>query len=120
MKARGQVEVEAIIAIILIMVFFVAVSLLSLYRKGEVDFLSRQASALDDCYKVATTASYFSASQGRDEIFLQVSHDMNIGGQTIYVDGFFCSFYADVETATLLRGTVRVFEEDNVVRFENA
>lgn len=120
MHQQGQVEAEAIVAVILVMVFFVAISFLLLSRSNEADFFKRQGIALSECSKIALAINSFSSSSGFEEIFLETETDFNVAGQTVYIGEFSCNFFGEALPATLARGTINVFEGQTGVRIENA
>lgn len=120
MNQNGQVEAEALVAIILVVIFFIAVSVVVFLRNSEKDFLEQQASALSDCQRIAASITHFSSTQGTGEIYIQTTHDLNVGESLIYVNGFSCDFFGEMNPVNLVTGTVHVFENANGVQLENA
>lgn len=120
MNARGQVEAEALVAIILVVILFVAISVVVFLRNTEKDFLEQQASSLADCQSVATAITHFSSTEGTGQIFIQTTHDLNVGSTLIYAGQFSCDFFGEITPINLLAGTVRVYENQNGVVLENA
>lgn len=120
MKAGGQVEAEALVAIILVLIFFIAVSVVVFLRNTEKDFLETKAGALADCHSVATAITHFFSTEGTGEILIGTTHDLNVSETLIYAEGFSCDFFGEIQPANLLAGTVRVFEDESGVWAENA
>ena len=120
MNSRGQVEAEAVISIILLLFFFVVIATVSFARQSEAGFFERKAASLEECYRIQKTIDFFSFEEGIDEIYFDVSRDFNVGEKTIYVGEFFCSFFGNAQESSLSAGTIRIFDENNLVGFENA
>ena len=120
MNGHGQVEAEALVAIVLVVIFFIAVSVVVFLRNTEKDFLEQQAGSLADCHSVGTAITHFSSTEGIGEIFIQTTHDLNVSETLIYAEGFSCDFFGQMQPVNLLAGTVRVFEDESGVHVENA
>lgn len=116
---KGQVSIEAFIAVGIILIFFVV----SLVILGQINAsaTSIKTAAADwaACTKIANVVHEVFLQGPGTGIDLNVDADLNITYRAVYLGNVSCDFSAAVQNASLQKGRVRIFNKTGVVVLQN-
>ena len=117
--ASGQVSVEAISAVVILIFFMVAVLFTSDYMGSQVSFLKKGCVQGGDCAKLVSALELVKTVPGNAQIETNIGSDANVYGNTISFGEQFCYFRGENISVQILAGNVRVSKVSGVVSIEN-
>jgi len=117
--ARGQIEVETLVALAVVLVIFVGVMLIIGVNGQNTDALRQSQAAQKECNEVAAIINYFGANQNEERITIQLSQDANVYTDHFSVGGISCDFFANALEGELKQGGISIYESEGVIILEN-
>src|SRR3989338_4203191 len=119
MNGKCQVEVEAVAAVGVVLLFFVLGMVLVTIRNNEVNALQEVQFKEAQCRKVSEIIGFLNARQGSQEIFFRLNEDANISQGEVIVGSVFCRHLGSAAEAQLSSGKVKASEVNGAVVLEN-
>lgn len=114
---RGQVSIEFLIAITMVLMVFILALLIISQQNQQKNYLEASDLALEQCNFFATAISSVSGGGNGTEKTIQLNLDANIINGYVKVESFICKIEADARNKTLKRGTVKIFRTGSRVDF---
>ena len=116
---NGQIELEAIVAVI----FALGVLLLALIyasaQKDEINSIELLDTQKNQCSQISSIISLMQANKTNDSIDIEIANATTASSHTILIGNYYCYFTGNVQNASLLGGKIRIHEKNGVVLLEN-
>ncbi|MEK6821292.1 MAG: hypothetical protein AABY11_02755, partial [archaeon] len=117
--SRGQVSVEYLAAALIILLVFVIVLLFIEQTNYSSRVAQQNAQEVAVCTKVASIITYMSSNPPYSETQFQVTRDLNVVNNHVFVGDYFCPFLGKAANVELYAGLVLAFDINGTVLFTN-
>ena len=117
---KGQVSIEAVIAVAILLVFFTIIATTQGTHDMQTNLLKEKLQKENECERVAGILSELFAQSGRTQITFQINEDANFSGQIITMGSTTCLSLSKIEDSQTARGFVRAKKVSETVSIENA
>ena len=119
MSERGQVEVETIIGLIVVLFIFIGIITITSFRNSEIENISSISQNETECREIASIISYMASNSNSAEITIALNTDVNLFSDHISISGTVCDFFGTASTAQLSKGNVKIYESGGVIHAQN-
>jgi len=118
-NASGQVEVETIIGIIIVLFIFIGVIAITSLRNSEIEAISSISQNQKNCSELASIISYMSSNSNNSEITILLGSDVNVFADHLGISGITCDFFGTAAPSQLSKGNAKIFESNGVIYAQN-
>ncbi len=116
---RGQVSVEILMSGLFLMTLFIVVLLINHQSTQAHERLQQNIIEEEMCIKLSSIITYMNSNPPYTETVLELSADVNIVSNSIYVGDIFCPFLGNASNVQLRTGRVKAFDLNGLVVFTN-
>ncbi|MDO8538146.1 MAG: hypothetical protein Q7S21_04630 [archaeon] len=116
---RGQVTIEVLAAVVILLLVFVAVLLFVLQKNIELDFIKTDYESQTACQKISGIISYIYSNSKSTELIFSIDKDANVFEKTINIDEYYCTFSGRAVPVNLKKGNVKARDLNGIVHLQN-
>ncbi len=116
---QGQVSVEILMAVVMILFLFLVVQLFIEQTKMSAAVSQQNVREDEVCAKLSTIITYMSSNPPYTETIFELSLDTNVINGYIFVGDTFCGFLGRAQNTQLYPGHVKAFDLNGLVVFTN-
>ena len=115
---KGQVSIEAIASVVLLLAVFVIVAVFAIQKNLDSGLLSSQVNDRISCESFARAIDSVYNSSAKMQATFSLEDDMNVFNGQILLENTYCSFLGQAENKNLHAGSVVLKKSNGVVVFE--
>ncbi len=116
---QGQVSVEMLIGVIMVLFLFVVVQLFIEQTKQQATASQQNVLEQEVCTKLTTIITYMSSNPPYTETLFDLQLDTNVVNGRVFVGDIFCGFLGKAQNIQLYPGKVKAFDINGTVVFTN-
>lgn len=120
MNGSGQVTVEVLAAVVILLMVFVGVLFFVLQKNSELDFIKTDYENQIVCQKLAGIISYIYSNSKTTEITFNIGKDANIFSNNITIGNYYCNFSGRAKPINLTKGNIKAVDVNGLVVLSNA
>jgi len=116
---KGQVSLEAIIAMIILVLTLLVVVTQNNLRLEQNEFLQNTGLQKGECTRLQAAITLIQSNKENSQIELEIKSDANINGNFVNFEYYFCEFIGTHSYTELSKGNIRISQINEVLVFEN-
>jgi len=116
---KAQVTVEVIMAVMLVLLLFIAILFFVLQKNTELSFVKEDYENQIVCEKISSIVSYIYFNSETTSIDFVLEKDVNVLSNSANIGEYYCRFNAVAQPVDLTKGNVRAENVNGVVVIAN-
>ena len=116
---KGQVSIETLIIVGVLLLLFVTVSVTTVLRNIQTDIIADNYAEQNLCKKLSLLISESYAHGPTSEIFVEAYTEVTIEDNEVKVGNNYCEIIGRIQDASLTEGKIRIKNITGVVQLEN-
>lgn len=116
---KGQVSLEAVIAVTLLMLTLIVVLSQDVGRKEQLDFFSTTEIQKNNCNRILSSITLVDATGNNSRIELEIGFDAKVIGNFIEFENYLCEYHGQLTDSSLVKGNIRIEKINEVITIEN-
>ncbi|MFH1239800.1 MAG: hypothetical protein V1672_01160 [Candidatus Diapherotrites archaeon] len=116
---KGQVSVETMAVVGIILLLFAIVSTTVAYRNIQSQIIEENYNEFNSCSEISMLITNSYSHGPKSEIFVTSALDMIVQENEVHVGSNYCHVTGKVSDATLVAGIIRIKNINGVVQLEN-
>lgn len=116
---KGQVSLEAIIAIIILVLTLLVVVTQNNLRLEQNAFLEKSELQRGECTRLQSAVNLIQSNKENSQIELELKSDVNINTNFMNFQYYHCEFTGSHSFTQLTKGNIRISQINEVLVFEN-
>ena len=116
---KGQVSLEVITAIILVMLTLIVVITQNNLRLEENEFLETSGVKRGECARLQSAITLIQSNKENAQIETEIKSDANINNNFVNFQYYYCEFIGTHSYTELSKGNIRISQLNEVLVFEN-
>ena len=117
--AKGQVSIETMVIVGVILILFAIVSTTVAYRNIQSQIIDENYKEFNLCSEISMLITNSYSHGPKSEIFVTSALDVRIQENEVHVGSNYCHVTGKVSDATLVAGIIRIKNVKGVVELEN-
>ncbi len=119
LRKKGQVGLEAIIAVAFSLAILLIVLLHTGQQKLDIKAIDNLDKEKNECNKISAFISLMNASESSDTIFIESELGATITNNVVLAGNHYCTFIGQVADTILVSGKIKIYESNGAVKLEN-
>lgn len=116
---KGQVSLEVITAIILVMLTLIVVITQNNLRLEQNEFLETSGVQRGECARLQSAITLIQSNKENAQIEIEIKSDANINNNFVDFQYYYCEFIGTHSYTELSKGNIRISQLNEVLVFEN-
>ncbi|MFH1255849.1 MAG: hypothetical protein V1494_01020 [Candidatus Diapherotrites archaeon] len=119
MNGKAQISTEAIGAIAFVVLLLIVIGITVSDLNAQKDYIEQTTENQNECKKISETISLFTLGEGREQMTIWMGNTATVSSGSVTVGESYCHYFGEAYDAILSAGSVRVYDENGVVKLEN-
>ena len=119
MNEKGQVTIEVLAGVVILLLMFVGVLLFALQKNTELDFVKTEYENQIACQKISGIISYIYSNSKSTQITFNIEKDANIFSANVTIGKYYCNFSGRALPVNLVKGIVKAQDVNGLVVLSN-
>ena len=116
---KGQVTIEVLSAVVILLLLFVAILFFALQKNSETDFIKKDYENQIVCQKISGLISYIYSNSKSTQITFALEKDANVFPTNVTIGNYYCFFSGRAQPVNLVKGNVKAQDINGLVVMQN-